>query len=285
MTLTISISAGPDAPSSTVAATGSEQHIVTIFERDAFGISDDNLQNAAARLLGGLPDNVFVSDPNPWNIYQTQGWPPVQTKLTIQSATITSVSGSPEALASQQLKNDSSAPAQLSASVTQQVSIGTKSSWSLPEGLQMTLPISYEIDFLAAAAPGETALSFTEIWGIPDAQSETVTLGNRAGVAVTLQPGESVEAVLQATGAAMQVEIVYLLTLSGYVVANYTNALNGHHFWYVDVNSAIQALGQPASITVTHTLEIDYHANAQIVVKDPSGKLAGTFAMGAAPAA
>jgi hypothetical protein len=283
MPLTISVNAGPDAQSSTVTVSGTDLHIITDGERAAFNIEDASLKSAVAAYFGEAPDDAFLCSPTPWgDLYQTYGWQQVQTTLAVQSATILGVSGNPAILSSQIFKNDSSIPADFNTGITQEVAVGTESNWTNSSALEVGQTISYEIGFLGSGAGGETSMSFTETWEEGGSESETVTLGTSSGVVVTLQPGQAVEAELEASKGVLQVQIVYQLTLAGVTAINYGDTYKDHHFWGLDINAVMQAGGLPTSIVTTETLSVDFYANSQIILKDPSGNVVNTLVMGAA---
>jgi len=96
MGIDISIKAGSDAATSSVSASGSEQHIITDKERTTFGIQDEGLKDAVDKYFGKRPNDAYLHSPTPWDdLYKTYGWPEVQTVLVVQSATIREITSEP----------------------------------------------------------------------------------------------------------------------------------------------------------------------------------------------
>lgn len=281
MPISVSINAGHDASSSSVSATGSIQHIINDTERTAFNIEDASLKNAVATYFGQAPDDAFLCSPTPWgDLYKTYGWPQVQTLFSIVSATILGVTSEPTIVASQVFQNSSSVPAEFNCGITQEVTVTTETNWSNTSTVEVGQTISYDISFLGSGAGGETSLSYSEEWQKGGSESESVTLGTSSGVAVTLQPGQSVDSELTASRGKLLVQIVYQQTLSGMVAVNYSDTYKDHHFWSLDINSVMSAAGLPTSVTTTETIEIDFYANSKIVLKDQAGQAVASFIVG-----
>lgn len=285
MSITIGINAGPDAASSSVTATGSIQHVITDSERTAFNIQDAALKSAVNTYFGQAPDDAFVCSPTPWNdLYNTYGWPQVQTYLTVQSATIVGVASVPTNLATQSFQNTSNQTATVNCGITQDVAVSTESNWSDTTSVEIGQSISYGLSFLGSGAEGETSMSFSETWEQGGSESETVTLGMSSGVTVDLGPGESVNAELTASKGTLTVQVVYQLTLSGDTAINYSDTYNGHHFWGLPINSVMSAAGYPTTITTTETITIAFYANSRIVVSNPTGAVVAGMVGDAKPA-
>lgn len=273
MAISISINAGSDAASSSVSVTGSVQHVITDSERTAFNIQDASLKNAVNSYFGKAPDDAYVCSPTPWgDLYQTYGWPQVQTFLTVQSATIIGVTSDPTILNTQTFKNTSSHPATFNCGITQEVSVSAETSWSETSAVEIGQSVSYGVSFLGAGAEGETTMNFSQTWEKGGSESETVTVGSSAGVSLELDPGQSVEAELTASKGVLTVQVVYQVTLSGTTAVNYSDPYQGHHFWGLPINSVMQAANLPTVITTTETITVDYYANSSIVLKDASGQ-------------
>ncbi|HEX8834273.1 MAG TPA: hypothetical protein VF719_08730 [Abditibacteriaceae bacterium] len=282
--ISISISAGPDAASSSVTATGYVQHIITDSERTAFNIQDASLKNAVNTFFGEAPDDAFLCSPTPWgDLYATYGWPQVQTQLSVQSATIIGVTSDPVIVATQIFENQSSVPADFNCGITQEVSVTAETNWSESSEVAVGQTISYDISFLGSGAGGETSLSFTETWESGGSESESVTLGTSSGVSVTLQPGQSVESQLTASQGKLMVQIVYQLSIiaGGVTAVNYSDTYQGHHFWALDLQGTMNSVALPISITTTETIEVDFYANSKIVLVTPQGETLKTIPMGA----
>ena len=285
MPISISIHAGPDTGSSTVTASGNVQHIITDSERTAFNIQDASLKNAVNSYFGQAPDDAFLHDPNQWNLYATYGWTPVQTLLSVQSATILGVTSEPSIIASQIFENQSSVPAEFNCGITQDVNVTTESNWSDTTAVEIGQTISYDISFLGSGAGGETSFTYSESWEKGGSESHAVTLGTSSGVTVTLQPGESVNSELTASKGVLKVQLVYQLSLipGGVTAVHYNHRYNGHYFYWVGLLACMAFAKLPASITTTETIEIDFYANSKIVLKNPDGQIIETFLMGVKP--
>lgn len=285
MAISIAINAGQSAATSSVIATGTIRQVITGTERGLFNINDASLKAAVLSYFGRSPNDAYVCSPTPWgDLYKTYGWQQVQTTLSVTGARIVSETSSPTTLNTNTFTNKSSVPAEFNCGVTQEVSVTAESNWSSSSAVGINQSISYGIQFLGAGAQGETSLSFTQTWEQGGSESETVTLGSSAGVTVTLQPGQTVEAILSASKGVLTVEVDYQLTLSGDTAVNYNPTWKDHHFWALDINAVMAKAGLPVNITTRETITIDYFTNTHITVQDVASQdVVRTFVMSAKP--
>lgn len=279
MAISISITAGPSEGASTVTASGQEQHLITDAERKTFNIQDASLKKAVSAYFGKSPNDAYVRSPTPWgDLYKSYGWPEVQSRFSVQSATIIGDNTVPMMLNTNTFKNNSSVPAEFNCGVTQKVSLTSESNWSDTSTVEVGQEIEYSIGFLGTGVKGKTSLKYTQAWQKGGSQSETLELGSSAGVNTTLQPGQAVKAVLSASKGTLTVKVVYQITLSGDTAINYNPTYKDHHFWGLDIRSVMSAGGLQTVITTTETVEIEYYTDVQIVLEDlQSGKKLETF--------
>lgn len=269
--LSVTLVAGADPSSSRVDTSGTVAHVITDAERTAFNIQDASLKGAVNAFFGQTPDDAFLSEPTPWNLYGSYGWPQVQTTLVAQSAQIVGVTSNPTIMRTNKLTNNSNVPATFEAKVTEEVSTSTEESWSTTDAIEVSQTISYDVSFLGTGASGETAMSYSHSWEEGKAETESFTLGSASGVSVVLEPNQSVEAILSASRGVMTVQIVWKATLSGMTAINYGDTFKGHHFWGLDLGGVMQAGGLPNQITWTETIEIDYFTNATVQLNPLGG--------------
>lgn len=278
--ISVSVTVGADQASSKVQASGSVQHVITDQERSSFGIQDGPLKAAVGKFFGKNPNDAYVCSPTPWDdLYKTYNWPQVQTVLTVQEATIVGITSEPVIVATKTFVNNSSKKATFNASVSDQVSNTTTSSWSNSDTIQVGQKISYEYKFPGGSGiGGETSLSYSHTWGQGGSESKTFTVGSTQGISIDLDPGESVESVLTASRGVMKVRLVYVASLSGDVAVNYNPTFKDHHFWALNVGGVMQAGGIANSLKITEDIEIGYFSNAKSELRDAQGKLKAAVA-------
>lgn len=269
----IIVKAGPDAASSSVSASGSVQHIITDEERSAFGITDGPLKNAVGKYFGKNPDDAYLHSDTPWgDLYRTYGWPQVQTVLVLESATITGITATPEIIARNDFKNQSSVAGNFNASVSTQISNTESSNWSQTSTISFKETVSFNVGFEGLGQAGSAVeWGFSESFGVGGSQSKTVTVGSTQGVTVLLQPGQSVEAQLSSIRGTMKIRVVYRAYLIGDTAINYGGTYKGHHFWALPIDGVMAAAGISNSITITQDIQIGYYCNASVLLVNPQG--------------
>ena len=271
MSIAINITAGSDTESSSVVQSGSIQQIMTSDQAASFKLDGNNLINAVGTYSGQAPDNAYYCSPTPWgDLYASYGWPQVQSLMTVQSATITAVDATPTIVAHQTYTNTTDSPMQCSADVEYSTTVGSATTWSNSDKVAVSQSVSYSVDFLGTGVEGETSMSYEHEWGTAQSDEESVTLGTGASVTFELAPGETKVAELVTSQGTATVEVVYQMTLSGSIAANYSDPYQGHHFWGYDVNAVLSASKLPTMLTATETMTINLYTDASIVLKDGS---------------
>lgn len=279
MGIEISIKAGLDTATSSVAATGSVQHIITDNERGSFGLSDDQLKDAVAKYFGARPDDAYLHSDTPWgDLYKTYSWDQVQTVLVVDSATITGITSEPEIIAQQTFKNNSTLTGNFDCSIHDSVTNTTENTWSHSNSIEIDQMIKYGISFLGTGGGGETTMKYTHTWGESKSESTSVEVGRSTGVQVELNPGQAVQAILTASRGTMNVRVAYRAYLTGSTAINYGGTYQGHHFWSLPIDAVMNTAGISNSISITEDISIGFYANSTVEIKDTvNGTLKGMF--------
>lgn len=283
--ISVSVVAGLTADTSSVSVTGSVQHIITDTEVASFGIKDAQLKSAIATYFGQAPDDAFLHSVTPWNdLYSTYGWPQVQTTLNVVSATITGIATNPTIIATQTFTNNSSVTGTFNVGISQNVTNTSETNWTTTNTIEVSQSISYDVSFLGSGGGGETSFSYSYAWGQGGSQSDSVTVGSSQGVAVVLDPGQSVNAQLTATKGTLSVAIVYEASLSGSTAINYGGTFKDHHFWGLDLPSVMAVANIANSLRFTETITVGFYSNSVVSLTNPDGSPAKTLGAVAATA-
>lgn len=274
MGIEIRIRAGADTATSNVDAFGSVQHIITDKERKTFGIEDQSLKNAVGEYFKKIPTDVFVKSPTPWDdLYKKYKWDEVSTVLVVESATVREITSEPVIVATKTFTNNSSVKATFNASISDQVSNTTESTWNITNTIEVGRTMNYEVSFMGVGGGGELSMSYSRQWGEGGSQSKSVTVGSASGISVELRPNESVESELTASRGVMKVRIVYKAYLIGSTAVNYYPKYKDHHFWCFDIGTVMAAAGIPNYQEFTEDISIGYYSNSRIQLKDEKGHL------------
>lgn len=263
----IKIVASENKETSSVSVTGSEQHIITDDERATFGLSDQ--QQAVSKYFGKQPNDAYLHSPTPWDdLYKRYGWPQVETVAVSTRAEVLEVTSQPVILQTKTFTNSSSVSATFNVGISESVNDTTTSSWNTGGKFTFTQTMKYQVGFLGTGGGGETSLQYEESWGEGETKSKSITLGQQSGVAVTLDPGQTVEVELTSSRGVMKVRVYYKAYLTGVTAVNYNPTYKGHHFWALDIGAVMSAGGISNSIQSTEDIDIGYFGSGNIIVKD-----------------
>ena len=236
-------------------------------DRRLFGMTDNSVKDAINKFFGRRPDDVFYNDPVPWgNLYQQYGWPPVTLTLRPVSAVFTGTDVVNSALATHEVTNNTNKVVQADVSFTTQKDNTEETNWSQTTTLTVTQSISFSIKFFGS----DTSISFAQDWQKGGSHSQTISVGSSVSIFVELDPGETVVVTNWGDIGSANVKVTYIASLSGLVFANYGNTYQGHHFWGLDVNSVLNAMGVSNSITVVQNMKLHSYLYTKTSIGYPS---------------
>ncbi len=263
----ITIVAGADMNSSSVEATGEVQEVITDDDRKTFNIEDSSLKSAVEKYFGKKPSDAYVKSNTPWgDLYTKYNWTQVQRVTKVHSAKILEITSTPSILSSKTLSNDSNVTATFNASISETVSNSTASNWSEEDSVSVSQEFSYDVSFLGSGGGGKTSFDYTHTWGQGGSEQLSIDVGSEEGISVTLKPGQSVVAELNASRGKMKIQIVYKVYLTGTVAVNYNPTYKGHHFWDLGISGVMQSGNISNEILVTETIELGYYSNGEVVL-------------------
>lgn len=278
MPVDVSVTAGPDKNTSKVVVGGSEQHVITNDERKTFNLEDSSLKKAVGAYFGKEPNDAYLSSPTPWgDLYKTYSWPQVQTVFVAESAEILAITSEPVIVKTQDFINSSSKKGVFNVSITESVQNTSSSTWSTSGTLTISRKINVGIEFLGIGGSAENTLSYSQSWGIGETKTLSVTIGSSSGVQVTLDPGESVTAVLSASRGSMKVRIRYRAYLIGSTAVNYNPTYKDHHFWALPIADVMKAGGISNENLSTQDMSIGYYSNSKVELKDKEGTVKASY--------
>lgn len=264
--ITITIVAGEDKASSSVAASGEVRHIITDKERTSFNIEDAKLKEAVAAHFGKKPNDAYLHSPTPWHdLYKKFNWEQVHTVLKVKKAEILGITSEPSIVKTVHLKNPSKIPVTQSVSISETIRESMTNTWSESSRIEVNQKFNYGV-----AVQGETTLNYSHTWGKSQTESKDVTVSSTQAVSVNLEPGQAVDACLTASKGTMKIRITYEASLTGMVATNYgEHKYKGHHFWEFDINTVMQAAKLPTTIEIHEDIEVGYYSNGSIETRDP----------------
>ena len=263
----ITIVAGKDASSSSVKVSGKVSEVITDADRTAFNIEDSDLKKAVDAYFGKKPNDAYVKSKTPWgDLYDKYSWTQVHRNIKVHSARIVDVTSEPTIISKKTLTNNSNVAATLETSISESVSNSTESNWSEEDSFTVGQSFSYDVSFLGSGGGGETSLEYTHTWGEGGSESQDISVGSEQSVSVYLEPGQSVEAQLNASRGSLKVEIVYEIYLSGTTAINYNPKYKGHHFWDLGVSGVMKSGKITNSYLVSETIEVGYYSDGEVVL-------------------
>jgi hypothetical protein len=271
MGITISILGGMTKDSSSAIGSGNDERVISNKELTLFGLSVDSLSNAIEKYFGKKPNDTFLSSPTPWgDLYIKYGWSQVQAVLVVDSATVTDITDQLEVVNAVSFKNGSSISGTFNCGISQSVFNTVTHETSYNNQLKFGLKVNYAVKPLGVGVEGEISFDYSHDFGSKDTKSEMITIGQSAGLIVTLAAGQEVKSVLTASRGKMKVRVVYRIHLTGDIAVNYDPTFKDHHFHALPIESVMQAAGIENNHTVTEDIEIGFYSNARVELQDPS---------------
>jgi hypothetical protein len=266
MTIDISILAGLDADTSKVSAIGRVTDLISDKERDLFGVTDKALIALIGADRGKDPDEVHLRN---HRFFDQYGWPKTHRVFEVKKAEVVSLDFKPVALVTNHYENRrGKLPVSHNATLTFGTSLSATTQWNVTSKIAIDQKIKYEVGFLGTGGGGETSISFETGYGqgASETRASTITSTNMASFSV--DPGQTVKAVLSASKGVLRVKITYRSYLEGDVYYDYAEAYEGHHRWAEPIADVMANGGLPNAIESSEIVEIGFYANAKVIVED-----------------
>lgn len=257
--ISVSIIAGKDKESSSVSVSGSIQHVISDQERTTFKLNDDQLKDAVQMSSGNRPNDAYLHSPTPWNdLYNTHGWPEVQTVLVPVSAEILEITSEPQVRITRTFANSRNTD-----EVTFHGSFNTSPSpnntatsfWQTGGEFSVSEMLKHDVRFLGSGG----GMSYNQPWGIGKTQSIQVNVNSSAGLDVTLKARTRIQAILNSSYGVMKVRIRYQAHLIGNTAINYNPTINkDHHFDSLGIGEVMASGGISNIIESTEDIVVEY---------------------------
>jgi hypothetical protein len=266
MTIDITILAGLDADTTQVSTIGRVTDLITDEERVLFGVTDKALIALIGADRGKDPDEVHLRN---HRFFDQYGWPKTHRVFEVKKSEVVSLDFKPVALVTNQYENRrGKLPVSHNASLTFGTSLSATTQWNVTSKIAIDQKIKYEVGFLGTGAGGETAISFEAGYGqgASETRASTITSSNTASFSI--DPGQSVRAVLSASKGVLRIKITYVSYLEGDVYYDYSTPYEGHHRWAEPIADVMASGDLPNAIGSSEIIEIGFYANAKVIVED-----------------
>ncbi|MFN3851085.1 MAG: ETX/MTX2 family pore-forming toxin [Spirosomataceae bacterium] len=220
------------------------QELFSFSDLTAVGSSPQDVKSKFASIYGKQPDGISVNNETYFNavkpaITQQYGHPCYKTvgEIQYQEGGVTSPTDS--VIGTAFAVNDSDQESQIQVSVSGSWSDTTTVSYSTTVGLTFSAEISLEGIFKV----GE---SFSIQSTIGQSSSSTQTKSATTTATVTVPPRSKKQVSLVATLQQETINFEVPITASGMFGANFPDRVNGHYFWFNDVNSLLPSVSGTA---------------------------------------
>jgi hypothetical protein len=264
----VNLTANPDGSGSYTGVVGGGMiRQTTDADRKLFGMTDTSVKDAINQFFGKRPDDVFYNDPVTWgNLYEEYGWPPLTLTLRPVSAEFTGINVTNSALATHEVTNQLDKVVQADVSFTSQKDNTEETNWSQTSSLSVSRSVSVSILFFGA----DTSIGFTQDWQKGGSHTQTISIGSSVSIFVDLEPGETIVVANWGDTGTASVKVTYVASLSGLVFANYGNKYKDHHFWGLDVNGVLSALGMTNRIEVVQNMKLNSYHYSKTTIGHPA---------------
>lgn len=238
----------------------------TVDDRRLFGMTDDSVKNAITTILGKRPDDVLYNDPTKWgNAYRDFGWPEITLTLKPVSSTCSNVNITNSALATNEVTNNLDKVIRANVAFITQKDNTEETNWSQTSSLSVTQKVEFTIKFFKS----ETSIGYGQEWQKGGSHAQTISIGSSVAIEVDIDPGQTIRVTNWGEIGLAQVKIIYAASLSGLVLANYSNKHNGHHFWGVSVDSVLSTLKVANRIEVVQNMNMTSYFYTRTTVSYP----------------
>ena len=273
MTFTVSIVIGKSLSDSRAVAQGDTKHLITKPERKAFKLeTHEDLLKAIGSYSGRKPTNATLraTDTDGWaENFAKYGWAETVTSLTAIKADILESTKEPTILKTQVLRNNTKIPGTFSASISEETESTIETNWTNSQSVSFDSTVSIGVKMVDASV----SIGSTSSFGQGGSTSVSNKVGSSSAVTVTLNPGESVKAVLTAFKGTMKVRVTYEAQLSGGASINYNTKFNNYYHWWNDIGRILNSVGTNNRVRIYEDMTIGYYSEGDVTLYDDNDNI------------
>lgn len=252
-------------PRCTVDIPGRHERLINDSNAKAFHIYGDELKKAVGKYKGKEPNDAFLHSPTPWgDLYERYDWSEVKLvieysgerfpKLEVETASVWGY-------AQKEVTNNGKEKGTYDVALRSHfINVKDIINYDRSDDLIGT-KVLHIVDFPRRNDEEKTAhirsnvdigncMSIGEVPGFVSCQGS-----------VELEPGETVNACLYATGYSIKVSLPFRAYLTGYVAVNYNPTYEGHHFYGIPVGNILKSNGIPNDIVFGAEVKLGYVGN------------------------
>ncbi|GBP68454.1 Spherulin-2A [Eumeta japonica] len=230
-------------------------------EEEMFQFTQENLKYATEESIGKRPDQVFVREPTPWNLYSRFDWPEVQRILRPIGARVTTILIDLVELKRDILYNPGTPSAWYVNYDVMRLKNNISVSWDSRDMTNTLHDISYNV---TVDSNFPSRIQCWSSWGVDMERSEALPVFLNFSDSVILMRGEKVVAKLVLTKVRVEFEVEFETVLQGRVGVNYSGRHRGHHFWALDVAEVQEKADLPKKIHSKEVIKIDFFKNGHV---------------------
>lgn len=260
--ININIKTSNDLNKTEVKYTGKDIKLVSDEEVILFNITNQNLNRGIRIEMGKVPDDIYLKDPTPFqDLFKEYEWPQVSRVLIIKCAKIEEFIQNNVVIKTHEHINNTTVSIQSKTDMMEVIENTVSSLWStngLPKDI---IHYGVNIDF------GYGIWSFDDKWRDESLKFVQLPFGATKGI-VHLQSGQTIVSKLSGNKVVMLIEIEYIATLVGNIIADYDRLYGKYHFYSPALGNIMRAANLKNEIITKEFLEVRFYTNPKIEVYD-----------------
>lgn len=266
--MTIDIHASQTVPATVITTKGSSQKVITPKDIGAFQLTTSILKKGVYKLTGEQKrqsTHVFIRSPTPWHdLYTTYGWKQVNTVVKPIKTTIINIKKETDVILNQKAVYGGPEPSEHKVTLPTKVENNVTIYWN-KDTKPFKGDIEYNINFDGIG--NTTKFKMNSTWNT-NLLERNVGVVSPSVVELRLEPQQNSSVTLTATKVSVNLEVEFIAILDGTVVANFEEAINGHHFFAYDVGSVAQAANFSDTIATKVNIGIEFYTDSKVSVDD-----------------
>lgn len=264
--ITVNITTAPFSYKTIIKYAGDDVKLITDKEIILFNITKGNLNEGVKVELGKIPDNIFLKDPTPNNLFRKYKWPEVKRKLKVKSATVIKFMKKDVVLRTHVFVNNSTDTIKTRVDLIEVMENIVSFTWS-KEGLpEDEIYFDLNVDF------GNGNFSFVQKWRNEKLKSIRLPV-NTSKAFMENEAGNTLTSNLIATKIILLVEVEFQACLMGNVITDYKDLYGKYHYYSPTVQNIMKAGKIKNEILSTTLLELRFYMDVRLkVLNEVTGK-------------
>lgn len=254
---------------------GTEKHNITDDERNGFQVLDEQLKKYINISEGKAPDYVYVRSPTPphGDMYAKKWRDPKfvdAIRVIVEPKNMKILNNYTESamLRREFFENNSTNPVECTGLLNTHTEHKATHSWIQNHSIRFGFELDWKMHYFDVEGVEHISMEYKVQFGESHTESRMIKSSAPNTVKVSLSPGTSAVATIEAKKTTVNVEIDYQIRLDGWVTSYFNEEIRDSYRWAHKIISLLRNASIPTHWESKELIEIVFYSDIRVVIRD-----------------